>query len=77
MLRLLVTANIVRSSLILSTLVMEVIHTSETYVLARATRHHIPEDDTLHCFGLLSANSAIVRWAAHCCCVTNSDFSSL
>jgi hypothetical protein len=41
---LLVTINVVPSELILSTLIMETIPSSETPALARATRHHIPED---------------------------------
>jgi hypothetical protein len=43
-LRLLVTANVVPSSPILVTLMME-----ETSVLTGATRLHIPEDDSLYC----------------------------
>jgi hypothetical protein len=46
-LQLLVTAN-VPSSFIISTLMMEVIGTSEMFVLTRPTRPHIPEDDVLH-----------------------------
>jgi hypothetical protein len=48
MLQLLVTANFVPSSLILFTLMMEAIRSSETSVLARAARHHIAEDSILH-----------------------------
>jgi hypothetical protein len=47
-LQLLVNAKIVPSSPILVTLIMEAIHSSETSVLTRPTRHHKPEDGILH-----------------------------
>jgi hypothetical protein len=46
-LRLLVTANILSSSIIV-TLTMEDIRSSETSVLTRATRRHNPEDGIFH-----------------------------
>jgi hypothetical protein len=47
-LQLLVTANVVPSLMILFTLMMKAISFSETSVLTRATRHHIPEYGFLH-----------------------------
>jgi hypothetical protein len=47
-LRLLVTANVVPSSLTPSTPMMDDIHSSEESVLITATRRNIPEDDILH-----------------------------
>jgi hypothetical protein len=48
MLRLLVTANVVPSSPILVTLMVEVVCSSETLALTRPTQHHIPEVNILH-----------------------------
>jgi hypothetical protein len=43
-----VTANVVPSIVMLSTLMVEAIRSSETSILARATRRHISEDGGFH-----------------------------
>jgi hypothetical protein len=48
MLQLLGTANVVPTSLILSTLTMEAIHSSEILFLIIASRRHIEENGILH-----------------------------
>jgi hypothetical protein len=46
--QLLATVNVALSYLILVNLIMEGIRSSETSILTRATRRHIPEDGILH-----------------------------
>jgi hypothetical protein len=44
----LVTVNVVPTTLIIDTLMMQAISSSETPVPIRVTRRHIPEDGNLH-----------------------------
>jgi hypothetical protein len=44
----LLTANVVPSSQMLSTMMMEAMNFSEKSVLTRATQRHIPDDGILH-----------------------------
>jgi hypothetical protein len=53
--RLPVTANVVFSSLSLATMMMEVICSSETYVLTTATKRNVQEDGILQFDVLLKA----------------------
>jgi hypothetical protein len=61
---LLVMANIVPSSPLLVTLVMEATRSSETSVLTRSSRRNIPEDDILHSNRRENLNSytALTGW---------------
>jgi hypothetical protein len=53
------TANVVPSSPILVTLMMEVIFCSNTSILTRATRHHIRGDGIPHYDGFLAGARTI------------------
>jgi hypothetical protein len=60
-LQLLVTANVVPSSLILFILMTEAIRSPETSVLTRVPRRHIREDGILQAFPLCYAQKAFRR----------------
>jgi hypothetical protein len=62
--RLLVKADVVPSSPILVTLMMEALNSSNTSVLTRTTRHNIPEDCVLHGHrrGNLKSYIALTGW---------------
>jgi hypothetical protein len=60
--RLLVIANAVPSSLILVTLIMEAIRSSETSAFTRPTRRNIPDDGILHAIHLLTNLQAMFSW---------------
>jgi hypothetical protein len=64
---LLFTANVVPSSPILVTLMMEALSYSETSVLTRARRRNIPEDGILHshCRENLKCYIALTGWTLH------------
>jgi hypothetical protein len=65
--RLLVKANVVRSSTILVILMMEALSSSETSVLTRATRRNISEDPIphSHCRENLKSYMALSGWALY------------
>jgi hypothetical protein len=68
--RLLVTANVVPSSPILVTLMMEALRSSKTSILTRVTWHNIPEDNILHSHhheNLESYHNFFVCSAMHYC----------
>jgi hypothetical protein len=61
-LQLLVTAESVPRSLILFTLMMQAIHSSETSVLTRVLRHHIPEFGIIHNYIKLKLSLLVGLW---------------
>jgi hypothetical protein len=67
--RLLDAANIVPSSPILLSLIKEAINSSETSVITRAARRHIPEDGTLHSHSREHLCCIVLCCAVLCCAV--------
>jgi hypothetical protein len=63
--KLLITANVIPSSLIISILMIEALRFSETSVLRRATRCHFPADGILqsHRSENLKSYIALTGWA--------------
>jgi hypothetical protein len=61
---LLVTANVVPSSMIIFTLTMEAIRSSETLVITTATRRNIPEHGIIHshCHENLKSYRVLTAW---------------
>jgi hypothetical protein len=68
MIRLLVTANVVPSSPILVTLMMKALRSSETSILARATRRNISEADLLYLYLYHCSVISVLILTGSCCC---------
>jgi hypothetical protein len=74
--RSLVTANVVPSSPILVTLMMEALSSSETSVLTRATRHNIA-DDILQEVNCLTYTKCWLTFCSGGCVTTDGQSASL